>query len=82
MDARSHCSLWICLATAGTLACVRPEAHNWKDRRDHARPLPNVKLLQLWDHPATLCPETSPTQATTACSCTVPMGPRGWTPPA
>ncbi len=58
MDVRSHCFLWIFLATAGTLACVPPEADYWKDRRDHKRPLPHVKLLQLWDHPATLCPET------------------------
>ncbi len=58
MDVRSHCSLWICLAAAGTLACVPPEADYWRDRRNHARPLPYVKLQQIWDHPATLCPET------------------------
>ncbi len=58
MDVRSHCSLWICLAAAGALACVPPEADYWRDRRNHARPLPHVKLQQIWDHPATLCPET------------------------
>lgn len=58
MDMRRCSSLWACLAVAGTLGCVAPEADYWRDHRLHRRPLPHVTLQALWDHPSTICPES------------------------